>query len=73
MAASTANQKVFVPLQGVLKLQDAVRRVEQEVERLKQNPDTYSATINAAIRQHDGLRDAVVLLELPVEVRRFNK
>ena len=69
MAADTANQKVFVPLSGVLKLQDEVRRFENSIDASKGDGDS-AALLRA---RHHGLRFAVEILGLPIEVRTFTR
>lgn len=68
MAASTANQKVFVPLTGVLKLQDHVRSAERVIEGTEKG----SALVAHYKSRHNELRIAIELLELPIEIRHFN-
>lgn len=67
MAASTANQKVFVPLTGVLKLQDYIRQSERVIEN---TPDSTLKSVYKA--RHNELAKAVEYLELPIEVRHYN-
>lgn len=58
MAADTANQKVFIPLKGVLDLQDAIRNLQ------KMSPRNETQT--GVLR---GLIAAVEVLGLPIETR----
>jgi hypothetical protein len=64
MAADTANQKVFVPLQGVLKVQDYVRGLEQRIADSKH--DVQSLKLN-----HQGAKFVIEKLGLPIEVRNL--
>lgn len=69
MAADTANQKVFVPLQGVLKLQDEVRRVEQEIKKDTLPPSTQEGI--ESIRQLEAFNYAIAVLGLPITSRQL--
>lgn len=68
MAADTVNQKVFVPLSGVLKLQDEIRRIEGFIDARK---DGFNESLLKE-RQH-ALRQTVEFLGLPIEVRHFSR
>jgi hypothetical protein len=69
MAADSANQKVFVPLAGVLKLQDKVRQFEKAIDDSKGDGDS-AALLRA---RHHGLSFAVEVLGLPIEVRSYTR
>lgn len=66
MAKDTQNQKVFVPLEGVLRVQDYVRRLENSLDstpRQERNPALHN--------QHVGAETIIQLLGLPIEVRSY--
>lgn len=68
MASDTVtNQKVFVSLQGVLRLQDEVRRLEVSIDVAKGDADS-AALLRA---RHHGLAFAIQTLGLPIETRIF--
>ena len=63
MAADIANQKVFVPLAGVLKVQDELRRFELMIA----DPQ-YTADQKALWRNHvAGLKTVIQALGLPID------
>lgn len=63
MAADTANQKVFIPLQGVLKVQDELRRVQQMID----DPDYPYNQKAAWYNRVDGLKFVIQALGLPID------
>lgn len=67
MAKDTQNQKVFVPLEGVLRVQDYIRETERTIDSHQSMPDSLRLTH----ARHVAAKYVIEMLGLPIAVRNY--